>query len=71
MNQDIERIEIVDPSYIPMTIEMSSYFVIDPTVILGETNSKKIRNDLNLNPRQFQYWLSRNLPYKGCVIVEK
>lgn len=43
----------------------------DPTVILGETNSKKIRNDLNLNPRQFQYWLSRNLPYKGCVIVEK
>ena len=29
MNQDIERIEIVDPSYIPMTIERSSYFVID------------------------------------------
>lgn len=29
MNQDIERIEIVDPSYIPMTIEMLSYFVID------------------------------------------
>lgn len=29
MNQDIERIEIVDPSYIPMTIERSSHFVID------------------------------------------
>ena len=29
MNQDIERIEIVDPSYIPMTIVRSSYFVID------------------------------------------
>lgn len=29
MNQDIESIEIVDPSYIPMTIERSSYFVID------------------------------------------
>lgn len=29
MNQDIERIEIVDPSYIPMTIERSSYFVND------------------------------------------
>lgn len=29
MNQDIERIEIVDPSYIPMTIERLSHFVID------------------------------------------
>ena len=29
MNQDIKRIEIVDPSYIPMTIERKSHFVID------------------------------------------
>ena len=29
MNQDIERIEIVDPSSIHMTIDRLSYFVID------------------------------------------
>lgn len=33
MNQDIERIEIVDPSYIPMAIERSSYFVIDLNLV--------------------------------------
>lgn len=43
----------------------------DPTIIVGETTSKDIRNELNISGNQFQYWLSKNLPYKGCVIVGK
>lgn len=55
----------------PKIIEFLMLDPKDPTIIVGETTSKDIRNELNISGNQFQYWLSKNETYKGCIIVEK
>lgn len=55
----------------PKIIEFLMLDPKDPTIIVGETTSKDIRNELNISGNQFQYWLSKNETYKGCIIVKK
>lgn len=43
----------------------------DPTRILGETTSQEIQKELHMTSMQFHSWLSKNKPYKGCILVEK
>lgn len=58
MNQDVECIEVVDPSYIPFNVNCGEYYLIDE-------ENEDIKDLLYISPNTLKFKMN-----KGCIVIK-
>lgn len=58
MNQDVERIEVVDPSYIPFNVNREEYYLIDE-------ENEDIKDLFYISPN-----IVKSKIDKGCIVIK-